>query len=59
MPVCEVCRNEYQRVASFCPSCGAPLTALADRLREAERRPFATREEAVILPELEDAETEA
>jgi predicted amidophosphoribosyltransferase len=60
MPVCEICRNEYQRVASLCPNCGAPLTALAARMREAQRRPLPSlSDEAVILPELEDSETEA
>jgi predicted amidophosphoribosyltransferase len=59
VPVCEICHSEYQRVAAFCPNCGGPLTALAARLREAERRPFvAPRDETVVLPDLEDAETE-
>ena len=60
MPLCEVCRNEYQRVAAFCPNCGAPLTALAARMREAQRNPSAAaRAAAVVLPDLEDAEAEA
>jgi len=60
MPVCEVCRGEYQRVAAFCPNCGAPLTALAARMREAQRRPLPDpRDPAVVLPDLEDVETEA
>lgn len=59
MPVCEVCHTEYQRVAAFCPNCGAALTALAARLREARSRPFtAPRDDTVVLPDLEDAETE-
>jgi predicted amidophosphoribosyltransferase len=59
MPVCEVCRGEYQRVAVFCPNCGAPLSALAARLREARRRPAGTPPtEPIVLPDLEDAETE-
>jgi predicted amidophosphoribosyltransferase len=60
MPVCEVCHNEYQRVGRFCPNCGAPLTALAARLREAQRRPVAPApSDTVVLPDLEDAEAES
>ena len=58
MPVCEVCRNEYQLVARFCPNCGAPLSALAARLREG-RVPAAPAEDIVEIPDVEDAETEA
>ena len=59
VPVCEICHNEYQPVTAFCPNCGAPLTALAARLREAGRRPLnAPRDETVVLPDLEGAETE-
>jgi predicted amidophosphoribosyltransferase len=58
MPICEVCRGEYQRVAAFCPNCGAPLTALAARMREAQHRPITRPDEAVVLPDLEGAETE-
>jgi len=59
MPVCDMCREEYQQVASFCPRCGTPLTSLAARLREAgTRRPTARNAEAIVkLPDLEDVET--
>jgi hypothetical protein len=33
--ICDVCREEYQQVAAFCPNCGAPLSVLAGRLRDA------------------------
>jgi predicted amidophosphoribosyltransferase len=60
MSVCEVCHNEYHQVATFCPNCGAPLTALAARIREAQHRPLPDpRDPAIVLPDLEDAETEA
>ena len=59
MPVCEVCHNQSNGVSAFCPTCGAPLTALAARLREARRRPVTdTRSDTVVLPDLEDAEAE-
>ena len=32
---CDVCREEYQQVAAFCPNCDAPLSFLAARLRDA------------------------
>jgi predicted amidophosphoribosyltransferase len=35
--VCDACREEYQQVAAFCPNCGAPLSVLAARLRDASR----------------------
>jgi len=37
MQICDVCREEYQQVAAFCPNCGAPLSVLAGRLRDASR----------------------
>jgi predicted amidophosphoribosyltransferase len=33
--ICDVCREEYQQVAAFCPNCDAPLSFLAARLRDA------------------------
>jgi len=39
MPACQVCNRGYERVAAFCPNCGAPLTTLAARMREANARP--------------------
>ena len=60
MPRCEICRTEYQGGTAFCPSCGAPLTALAARMRDSRRQPSGRpSDEPVVLPELEDAETEA
>jgi len=49
MPTCEVCKVECKRVAAFCPNCGAPLSTLAARLREADARPA-----VVVLPEAEE-----
>jgi predicted amidophosphoribosyltransferase len=37
VPICDVCRDEYQHVAAFCPNCGAPLSSLAARLRDVSR----------------------
>jgi len=60
MPRCEICRDEYRGGTAFCPSCGAPLTALAARMRDSRRRPSSRpSDESVVLPDLEDAETEA
>ena len=61
VPVCQVCQNEFQKVAAFCPNCGVPLSALAARMREAQRRPPPTAEPPeleIVLPDLEEAEAE-
>ncbi len=59
MPVCEICRNEYQEVARFCPNCGAPLSALAARLRDEASPDTGGNGGVTAVPDLEDAETEA
>jgi predicted amidophosphoribosyltransferase len=49
VPICDVCRDEYQRVAAFCPNCGAPLSFLAARLRDASRVVQLSESEIVVL----------
>jgi predicted amidophosphoribosyltransferase len=45
MPQCAVCRGDYQAAASFCPTCGAPLSTLAARMRDEPPH------RVVVLPE--------
>ncbi|MGZ8607774.1 MAG: hypothetical protein ACXWXQ_12095 [Actinomycetota bacterium] len=63
MPACQVCNGRYERVAAFCPNCGAPLTTLAARMREAGARPAvigaapgaeAPVDDVIVLPETEE-----
>ncbi len=51
--ICDVCREEYQQVAAFCPSCGAPLSSLAGRLRDAS--PVVTLSESEVVVRVDDA----
>jgi predicted amidophosphoribosyltransferase len=51
--ICDVCREEYQQVAAFCPTCGAPLSSLAGRLRDASR--VVTLSESAVLVRVDDA----
>ncbi len=51
--ICDVCREEDQQVAAFCPSCGAPLSSLAGRLRDVSR--VVTLSESEVIVRVDDA----
>jgi len=51
--ICDVCREEYQQVAAFCPNCGAPLSSLAGRLRDVSR--VVTLSESEVVVRVDDA----
>ena len=63
MSACQVCNRDHERVAAFCPNCGAPLTTLAARMREANARPAVVRatsdvegpaDDVIVVPEAEE-----